>query len=476
MESNPGSVLTKRGRTKVRSKDPATPSAVIRRTFVTLLIAPWFFALLLAALRIHPKSNFWTAEAVVWISLLIFTCVSALIVHGLVKHVRDYDATREGARLLFSNARDAMLVLRVQKNPREDINEISFFIVSENPAAAARLASYNQQLNHVDRSIAEVFPDWLLRQVQPEYAACASSAETRRYEVNHPDSGLAHESIAAPVVDKTGAVTHVTVIMRDVADRKRYERQLSDALYLAEQANVSKSKFLASMSHELRTPLNAVLGYAEMLDLGIGGTLSAKHREYAQYIHKSGGHLLKIIGDILDLSKIEAGQFNLQYEETSIKPLVDNCVLMVREKAAEKGLCIQTKIPLHLPMFDVDPLRLTQVLLNLLSNAVKFTDEGIVTLTASFEEAMGLVLEVADTGKGMSPDEIVVALEPFGQVESAMARNHDGTGLGLPIARHLVELHGGSLSVASSRGKGTTVSVVIPPLRLVGTARKILAT
>jgi signal transduction histidine kinase len=126
------------------------------------------------------------------------------------------------------------------------------------------------------------------------------------------------------------------------------------------------------------------------------------------------------------------------------------------------------EIPPRLPVLRVDPLRLKQIILNLLSNAIKFTDQGSVTLTAFFDETRGLVLAVSDTGIGMNPEEMAMALEPFGQVESALTRNHDGTGLGLPIARHLVELHGGELSLVSQKGNGTTVSVVIPPARLVG--------
>jgi signal transduction histidine kinase len=204
--------------------------------------------------------------------------------------------------------------------------------------------------------------------------------------------------------------------------------------------------------------------------------LSDKHKEYAQYIHQSGGHLLNIIGDILDLSKIEAGQFVLHDEETTITPLIDTCILMVKERAASKGLRLRTGVPLCLPVLRVDPLRLKQVILNLLSNAIKFTDNGSVTFTVFFDEAKGLVLVISDTGIGMTQEEMATALEPFGQVESALTRNHDGTGLGLPIALHLVELHGGQLILASRKGHGTTVSILIPPERLVEHADRLSGT
>jgi two-component system cell cycle sensor histidine kinase PleC len=283
-----------------------------------------------------------------------------------------------------------------------------------------------------------------------------------------PDGTATHESIATPVLDATGTqVTHIIVIMRDVEERLKHERELRDALQKAEAANKSKSEFLASMSHELRTPLNAVLGYSELLTHGIGGQLSDKQAQYVEYIHKSGSHLLKIIADILDLSKIEAGQFVLYEEVAEIAALIDVCLLMIRERAAAKGLLLIEDFPQDLPAIRVDVLRMKQIILNLLSNAVKFTGNGSVTLSIRHDAATGLTIAISDTGIGMAQSELAVALEPFGQVESAFARNHDGTGLGLPIARHLVELHGGRLQIASQQGEGTTVAITIPPERVV---------
>jgi two-component system cell cycle sensor histidine kinase PleC len=219
------------------------------------------------------------------------------------------------------------------------------------------------------------------------------------------------------------------------------------------------------MSHELRTPLNAVLGYSELLINGIGGTLPPKQVEYAQYIHQSGTHLLNIISDILDLSKIEAGALALQEQPTEIDQLIETCMFMVRGRALSKGLQLQVEIAPALPNFQVDPIRLKQVLINLLSNAIKFTQIGSVTLCVSYDADQGLYLTVSDTGIGMTEQEMKVALEYFGRTESAFSRNHEGTGLGLPIAQRLTDLHGGEMTIHSQTGIGTSVCVRLPASR-----------
>jgi signal transduction histidine kinase len=375
----------------------------------------------------------------------------------------DKDAQMAGSAcaLVFSHASDAMLLLRVQQ-PGPN-GSLSFIIQAANPSAAERIRSFGHADNFLEKNIDDVFPNLVQKKARAEYKACVNTATTRRYKITPPGGAVTLESIATPVLNATREyVTHIVVITRDIVEHVRHERELADALWQAQQANKSKAEFLASMSHELRTPLNAVLGYSEMLQREIGGALTDKHKEYAAYIHQSGSHLLKIIGDILDLSKIEAGKFTLAEEETHIQPLIAECVSMVRERAVNKGLQLRTEIPEKLPSFRIDPLRLKQIILNLLSNAIKFTPEGSVTLTLSFDNLNGLIITIRDTGVGMSPAEVRKALEPFGQVESALTRNHDGTGLGLPIAMHLVALHGGDLSLVSEPGRGTSVVITLP--------------
>ena len=452
------------------SRHAGRPSIPLARLYLPLLTLPWLTVL---ALRAPTRlAGFLSLnKPYLYLILALITASALLAIHHLFRAGRKYEVLRECEQLLFSRARDGMLLVRVLGGKDVPGHQLSFIVAAENPAAVARLNSFGQASTYVGRGIDTVFPEWLYEKTREIYSACVSTKQAQRYEVCLPDGTLTHESIATPVLDGTGSyATHIIVIMRDVGERLKHERELRDALQKAEAANKSKSEFLASMSHELRTPLNAVLGYSELLTHGIGGPLGEKQTQYVEYIHKSGSHLLKIIADILDLSKIEAGQFVLYEEVAEIGPLIDVCMLMIRERAAAKGLSMIEDYPELLPAVRVDVLRMKQVILNLLSNAVKFTGSGSVTLSVRHDTATGLTIAISDTGIGMAQGELAVALEPFGQVESAFTRNHDGTGLGLPIARHLVELHGGQLQISSQQGEGTIVAITIPPERIVGVA------
>lgn len=364
-------------------------------------------------------------------------------------------------RLFFAYSQDGMILLRVQHGPQD---EMRFIIEAENPAATARLGAIGQAEAFLGRDIREVLPAWLHARLAVHYNACATSGTACRYEIMH--GGLTHESIATPVRNAAGVVEHIAVVMRDIGERVHQEKKLNIALARAEEANRSKSEFFASMSHELRTPLNAILGFSEMMEKGFGGSLSHQHVEYVEHIHTSGQHLLAVIADILDLSKIEAGQFRLHEQATPVAHIVESCAIMLRERALRKNLRLDVEVPQGMPDLMADPLRIKQVLLNLLSNAIRFTDEGHVTLSVE-HGAQGFTFRVTDTGIGMTPADLAVALQPFGQVEDAYTRNRDGTGLGLSIARHLTELHGGRLELVSTKGKGTEACVILPPSRAV---------
>jgi len=236
----------------------------------------------------------------------------------------------------------------------------------------------------------------------------------------------------------------------------------------AEAASMAKSQFLANMSHELRTPLNAIIGFSEMLTAGIPGRLNSQQLGYVEHILAGGGLLLRVIDDVLDLARIDAGKLQLRDEEgIDLGRIAEACIALVREQANAGGLRLSLEFEDRMPLLIVDPGRLTQILLNLLSNAVKFTDSGgSVILAIRHAKNGGVALEVRDTGLGMSAAEIEVALEPFGQVDGSLARRHTGTGLGLPFARQLAELHGGSLHVDSEIGGGTTVTVTLPAARV----------
>jgi signal transduction histidine kinase len=242
---------------------------------------------------------------------------------------------------------------------------------------------------------------------------------------------------------------------------------LTEAMNEAQTADRAKSEFLANMSHELRTPLNAIIGFSEILKGEVLGPLGgAKYQQYAEDIHGSGRHLLEIINDILDLSRIEAGHMELN--ETMVAPaaVIAACNTLVRQRAEAAQLDLTIEQDPSLPRLRADERVLKQVLLNLLSNAIKFTAPGgLVRLRTERAPDGGFRVIVADTGIGIAPADIPRVLMPFGQVDGSLARSYEGTGLGLPLAKSLIELHGGRLDVASELGRGTTITVSLPAER-----------
>ena len=246
--------------------------------------------------------------------------------------------------------------------------------------------------------------------------------------------------------------------------RERSERVLRAAAMEQALASRTKSEFLANMSHELRTPLNAIIGFSELIgDPAPGDPVAEKIREYAGHISRAGRHLLNIISDILDISKIESGTFALELECYPLREVILASTALVEARIAEKKQTLVLNLPASLPAIIADGRRLKQVLINLLSNAHKFTPEGgriVVTAAAGADETVNMTVQ--DSGIGMTNEQILVALKPFGQVVGSRTRSHEGTGLGLPIAKALIEQHGGSFSVSSRENLGTTVSFTLP--------------
>ena len=228
------------------------------------------------------------------------------------------------------------------------------------------------------------------------------------------------------------------------------------------------------MSHELRTPLNAVIGFSEvMMKETFGPIGNEKYAEYISDINSSGIHLLGLINDILDLSKVEAGKTELHEEELDPVEVIRACLNMVKGQARSQGLELVTDISDPMPWLRADQRVLKQIIINLLTNAVKFTPEGgQVTLKAWCQPKSGYVFQVIDTGIGIALEDIPRVMQPFTQIASAMSRLHQGTGLGLPLIKRMVELHGGSVDIQSELGAGTTVTVRLPAERIVA-AKKI---
>ncbi|HLI22807.1 MAG TPA: ATP-binding protein, partial [Stellaceae bacterium] len=266
---------------------------------------------------------------------------------------------------------------------------------------------------------------------------------------------LLHDAAGRPALVVTAAL--------DITDRKAAELALIHAKEEAELASRSKTEFLANMSHELRTPLNAIIGFSQVMADEIMGPLgSQRYVGYARDICSSAQHLLGIISDILDVSKLEAGKVELDEEEAELANVVRDVLQLVGERARALEIGVDVDLAADLPPLRADPLKLKQVLLNLVTNAVKFSQAGDRVLLSARFDSEGYHVAVADHGIGMDAAEIETAITRFGQVASAWSRRHPGTGLGLPLAIGLVELHGGRLGIESQKGVGTTVTFTLP--------------
>ena len=365
---------------------------------------------------------------------------------------RDLAATTERYRSLFDYHPDAVFSLDLEGR----FTEVNM--------SAVAIAGYTSA-EMLERNFADlVHPDDL----EPVGSAFAALLE------RHP------QHLEARVVRKDGEEIDVQVtglpivvadevvgvygIAEDVTERNRLQQELEDARRVAEEASQAKSVFLANMSHEIRTPLTSVLATGELLEETV---TSAEGTRLIGIMRRAGTRLLRLVDDILDFSRVESGQATLQHEVIDLGDLVEEVVAPLRPRAAAKGLDLECTLAPGLPPVLGDPVRLGQVIGNLLGNAVKFTESGSVRLDVR-ADGDGLVIRVADTGIGMSPDQVETVFESFRQADPSITRRYGGTGLGLAICRQLVELMDGTIRVASEPGHGTTFEVRLPQEAVAG--------
>ena len=359
----------------------------------------------------------------------------------------------------------------------------------DNTAQAIAVYDAEQRLMAWNRRFVELFqlPDTLARPGAPLTEILKWCSEAGVLELPDPEAFLAgrrpefaNPTGAASILPMAGERVvevrlhaagegRVVATLTDLTGERRRAGEIERAKEAAELANRAKSQFLANMTHELRTPLNAIIGFAEVLRDELFGPLGAsQYREFVVDIHDSGTHLLSLINDILDFAKTESGQRLLSVQPFDLDGASGAALRMVQARAAEKEIMLRTAFPEESLVVMGEERAFRQILLNLLSNAIKFTPRGgIVTVAADRRNDGGLILTVSDTGIGIAPEDIPRALAPFVQVDSELSREFEGTGLGLPLAKNLVLLHGGELTLDSAVGTGTTVRIELPPDRLV---------
>ena len=297
-------------------------------------------------------------------------------------------------------------------------------------------------------------------------------ATTARIEAIHASSevsrdelllrGRTLERFSAPILLRDGTIVGRVTMFRDVTAERAARAQLENARAAAEAASLAKSMFLATMSHELRTPLNAVIGLADLMLLEGADPLTKKQAKYLEGIVQSGRHLLEMVNDVLDLAKIEAGKHDLELEHVAANTAIEEAVSLVQPLANTRGVDLAASVEREVPYVQADPVRLRQILVNLIGNAVKFTDrEGRVRVSAAVD-SRGVAIRVADTGIGIAPENITRLFRAFEQLDLPSGDRPGGTGLGLALTKRLVDMHGGTIDVASKLGSGTVFTVRLP--------------
>lgn len=408
-------------------------------------------------LRFRRAQNAW------WMALATFRASPGKLLAVLLVPDDLGTALREEAKMRWIIDGSAQGVVARTKN--------TILYANERMASLAGYDSVEEMARLHTRNIdSAIHPDDLPRLNAATQARVAGSGEVSQHKFRHrrKDGSYTWLEAISRFVEWNGQSAETSWV-NDISDRVRVEEELIASKEAAEYANRTKTEFLANMSHELRTPLNAIIGFSEFIKKEILGPIGTpKYAEYIADIHDSGQHLLSIINDILDLARLEAGRLELIEIDICAPALVAACLAIMGERAEVAGITLAADMPADLPMLHADERAVKQILFNFLSNAIKFTPKGgRVTVSLSEERDGSFDLVVRDTGIGMSESEIVTALSPFGQVDSKLARVHQGTGLGFPICESLMRLHGGVLRVQSFPGQGTTVTASFPRERVV---------
>ncbi|MGN6149652.1 MAG: PAS domain-containing sensor histidine kinase [Rhizomicrobium sp.] len=424
---------------------------------------------LLQALNELPESRLLAPGwAFYTISVLAAVMQSALVAIATQDRQRAADhAAAEGAamyRFLADNAMD--LITRHSADGR---------IRFASPAAQTSLARAPETLLGIPPAALVHGDDMKVLQqafVEASYFGRAATAEVRlkRADGNY----VWTEMRCRPATPVNGKAAEIVAVTRDITERKAHERELIDARDQAEEANRAKSRFLANMSHELRTPLNAVIGFSEVMTHEMFGPVgSPRYLEYARLINESGSHLLGLINGILDMSKIEAGKFDLTEEVFDLDETTEQAMQFVKMQADRKGVMLKLGVAPEARMIFADKRAVKQVIMNLLSNGVKFTPRGGEVRAVAMRRANGIEIAVTDTGMGISPEDVKRLGQPFEQVEGAHNRTQEGTGLGLALVKAIAQMHGGEAKLESRLGEGTTVRVFLPYAALSDTGERI---
>ncbi|HEY9780882.1 MAG TPA: response regulator [Leptolyngbyaceae cyanobacterium] len=336
-------------------------------------------------------------------------------------------------------------------------------IIDTNPALC-KMLGYSRKALLTMRFVDYTHPDYAaadLKLFQELVTGKLDHYELEKLYI-HKDGRLVWGHLNVSLVrDSSDKPKFIVGMIEDITERKQVERDLRDSKEAAEAGSRAKSEFLATMSHELRTPLNAILGLSQLLQQELYGNLNAKQKEYVKCIHSSGEHLLALINDILDLSKVEAGKEELMPVALNVQQLCDYCLNIVRDRALNQNLQLSAQIDPNADICIADERRVKQMLLNLLTNGIKFTSKGKVSLSVE-KVPLGIAFKVSDTGIGIEPSQLNLLFQPFKQLDSRLNRQYEGTGLGLALTRKLARLHGGDVTVKSTVGEGSEFTLILP--------------